>query len=470
VKMKNTKSNRAPEGIHSREGWTVITVTGKAFGRFYLDNHPHGIGNRCRKGMTLIPCPWKPSGESEGLMGVLAECPLCHKKQSVKNNICKCGQDLIKAKRSKRVVYWINFRLPGGKQRRERVGKSIEKARDADGKRRVQKRENRIFEMLPEADISFNELKDWYMALPSTNKLASSDRVELALRNFCKVFGEKLVSDIIPIDLESYQEIRKKDGIKPATIDLELSCIKTMINKAFYNDKVSGHVLKKFGEIRKLNKIGENARTRTISTDEYKKILNEAKGHTRKFIIIAYNTGMRSGEIRKLRWSYIDTKNQMIRLPKEITKTSKGRSIPINHHVRKLFQELRPLKVVDEELQDIVILFRGKPLINKMGIWYSFRSVCESVGITYGRKIENGATVHDIRRSVKTGMLKAGVRRTYRDLILGHSLSGMDRHYIAPSDKDLHDAMQVYTDWLDGQLESKNVDKALTNERKAIIN
>jgi hypothetical protein len=28
-----------PEGIHSREGWTVITVTGKAFGRYYLHNH-----------------------------------------------------------------------------------------------------------------------------------------------------------------------------------------------------------------------------------------------------------------------------------------------------------------------------------------------------------------------------------------------------------------------------------------------
>jgi integrase len=234
-------------------------------------------------------------------MGVLAECPLCHKKQSVKNNICKCGQDLTKAKRSKRVVYWINYRLPGGKQRRERVGKSIEKARDADGKRRVQKRENRIFEMLPEADISFNELKDWYMALPSTNKLASSDRVELALRNFCKVFGDKLVSDILPIDLESYQDIRSKNGLKPASIDLELSCVKTLITKAFYNDKVSGHVLKKFGNIKKLNKIGDNARSRIVSIDEYKRLLDKTSEHTKNFIIIANNTGMRSGEIRKLR-------------------------------------------------------------------------------------------------------------------------------------------------------------------------
>jgi hypothetical protein len=51
--MKNTILNRAPEGIHSREGWTVITVTGKGFGRYYLHNQLHGIGNRCRKGLQI---------------------------------------------------------------------------------------------------------------------------------------------------------------------------------------------------------------------------------------------------------------------------------------------------------------------------------------------------------------------------------------------------------------------------------
>jgi hypothetical protein len=29
----------------------------------------HGIGNRSRKGISLIPCPWITQGESEGLYG-----------------------------------------------------------------------------------------------------------------------------------------------------------------------------------------------------------------------------------------------------------------------------------------------------------------------------------------------------------------------------------------------------------------
>ena len=80
-------------------------------------------------------------------MSVLAECPICKNKQSVKNKFCKCGEDLDRAKRSKRVRYWIDFKIPGGKQRREPVGYSITEARDTDGKRKVQKQENRIFDM-----------------------------------------------------------------------------------------------------------------------------------------------------------------------------------------------------------------------------------------------------------------------------------------------------------------------------------
>ena len=93
-------------------------------------------------------------------MGVLVECR-CHKKQSLRNKVCSCGEDLVKAKRAKRVNYWIGYRLPGGKQKRELVGPLIDEARDTRmGSAGCQKREHRIFEILPEAKMTFNELKD----------------------------------------------------------------------------------------------------------------------------------------------------------------------------------------------------------------------------------------------------------------------------------------------------------------------
>ena len=55
-------------------------------------------------------------------MAILAECPICHKKQSTKNKKCSCGLALDEAKKAKKVRYWISYRMPDGKQRRESVG------------------------------------------------------------------------------------------------------------------------------------------------------------------------------------------------------------------------------------------------------------------------------------------------------------------------------------------------------------
>ena len=44
-------------------------------------------------------------------MAIFAECPVCHKKQSNKKWKCKCGHDLVKAKRSRRVKYWISEKI-----------------------------------------------------------------------------------------------------------------------------------------------------------------------------------------------------------------------------------------------------------------------------------------------------------------------------------------------------------------------
>jgi hypothetical protein len=63
-------------------------------------------------------------------------------------------------------------------------------------------------------------------------------------------------------------------------------------------------------------------------------------------------------------------------------------------------------------------------------------------------------------------MLNAGVGKVHRDLILGHSLQGMDAHYLAPSIEDLHREMEKYTTWLDDKIAS--VSKNVSNKAKKV--
>ena len=95
-----------------------------------------------REGVDLVLAKYakefKKTKKGGGIMAVLAECPVCHRKQSAKNKNCKCGEDLDKAKRSKRVLFWIDDWVPGnGKQLRTHMGTSIEEVRDANEKRRT---------------------------------------------------------------------------------------------------------------------------------------------------------------------------------------------------------------------------------------------------------------------------------------------------------------------------------------------
>lgn len=95
-----------------------------------------------------------------------------------------------------------------------------------------------------------------------------------------------------------------------------------------------------------------------------------------------------------------------------------------------------------------------------MSNWY------EKAGILQGQDEPEGIIFHDIRRTVKTNMLSAGIDKVYRDMILGHSLRGMDVHYMSPSEDDLHRAMARYTEWLDSQLILQSVDHSVDQKPK----
>jgi integrase len=387
-------------------------------------------------------------------MAILAECPYCHRKQTLRNKKCKCGADLDQLKRTQKVRYWIDYLSDEGKKRRTPEGYSLEDAKAADGKVKGKKREGTILELTNEARTTFSDLIDWYLSRGDVKRLRSLERIEDSLENFRAVFGKRFINTVKPDDLSDYQIKREDAGKTAATIDMELSIAKTMINRAFDNDLVSGKTLKTFRSIKRRLTKGSNARERTMSVKEYLALLEAAQPHLKGILILAYNTGMRKGEILHLKLGHIDSKKGFIRLKKEDTKEKKPKNIPINAHVQKVLTEIpRALH------HDYVFTYRGKPIA--MGLRKSMRAACDAIGIKYGMNIDDGIRFHDIRTTVKTNMLRAGVDKAVRDVILGHSLQGMDKYYLQPKDDDLKTAMKKYTLWLDREIKKAKVDHSV---------
>ena len=368
-------------------------------------------------------------------MGVLAQCPVCKTRQSVKKKVCKrCGEDLDKAKAAKRVHYWISYRLPSGKQKQESVGTSIDDARTADGRKRTQKREGKLFDIKADSKMTFKELTDWYLGLERVKALASYGTIKISIEKFNKEFGKTVVSRVGPADLQDYQTKRLKAGMAPATVDHEIGKTKTMIERAFDNGLVSGETLRTFRKVKRTLKRGSDVRDRILSQDEFERICEKAEKHVREILTMAYYTGMRRGEILNLTWDKVDMKSRFIHLEAEDTKNREKRDIPI---CDELYKNLKNIPRIIREPH--VFTYKGQPIKK---IRRALATACKDAKIPYGRDVKGGFILHDCRHTFNTNMRRAGVPESVIMAITGHSTREMFDRYNVIDEKDTVDAIK----------------------------
>jgi integrase len=82
---------------------------------------------------------------------------------------------------------------------------------------------------------------------------------------------------------------------------------------------------------------------RVYSADEFRRLWAASNPKWKLILEMAAIMGMRRGEIRNLRWDYLDFKEGLIRLPKEATKTRRGRTVPVEPQILEALRTLEPL-------------------------------------------------------------------------------------------------------------------------------
>lgn len=396
-------------------------------------------------------------------MAILAECPVCHFKQAVKNKVCKCGENLDQAKKSKRVKYWISYRLPDGKQRRESVdsfddlnGYSIEDARKAESKRTVQKAEKRILDIKKEDRMTFNQLTEWYLGLESLKGKAYYSTLQINLNSFNSVFGNFIVNQIRPIDLENYQAKMKKKGYSDSYIDQQIGAARGMVNSAFGNDFISGEIIKPFSKVKKLLKRNGNARDRILTLEQFNSLMEKLPKHTKAILATGFYTGMRRGEILNLTWDKVDLKTRTIQLEIEDTKDREKRTAPICGELYRILSSI-PRAIHDNH----VFLYKGKPI--KKDIRTGLKGACKDAGIPYGRNEKDGFVFHDLRHTFNTYMRKAGVHESVIMKITGHSTREMFDRYNTIDSEDTRKAVDQFQGYL--QNVDQTVDQVSNDEK-----
>lgn len=155
-------------------------------------------------------------------------------------------------------------------------------------------------------------------------------KIFFVLRRIAKVglteaFGNLNVCDLNPRIIEQWQIERLKKN-KPSTVNRLTTCLKHMINKGVEWGKASEETLKAVRKVKLL--LGENKRLRYLTVEEFQQLLDYCAPHLKPIVLVAVHTGMRKGEILKLKWEQVDLRHNFILLDK--TKNGESREIPIN--------------------------------------------------------------------------------------------------------------------------------------------
>ena len=110
----------------------------------------------------------------------------------------------------------------------------------------------------------------------------------------------------------------------------------------------------------------------------------------RDFMVFLLLTGMRFGETRKLKWSYVDFENRILTVPRELTKSDREHRLPLSDFLVALLKKRYIYRKHSEWVFQSARL-KDKPISGGVGI---ARRVRAKSGIKF--------TFHDLRRTFLT--------------------------------------------------------------------
>jgi integrase len=316
-------------------------------------------------------------------------------------------------------TYWISYYV-GGKLKRERIGPNKAAAEQRLREVLSARCEGRYIRKSPDGETTFGELARWYLTLAEVQNKRSFKRDRVIIKQLVINFGDMLLRDIAPAQVEAYRR-KRLATIKPASANREISCLRSIFNRAIKNDKAEKNPC---AGIRMLKE--NNNRDRVLTDDEFARLLAASPAHLKAVILTAFHTGMRKGEILGLTWGQVDLKEGFIHLRPENCKTNEARSIPLCQELLEMFRGMvRGLPAAK------VFTRNGQPI---KCIREAFAAACKRADI------EN-FVFHDLRHCFCTNAFRAGLPIPIIQKITGHKTMAMFKRYTAIQPEDLKKAI-----------------------------
>ena len=255
------------------------------------------------------------------------------------------------------------------------------------------------------------------------------------------------------MDFENYRDRTHAAGTSHATINYRFNIIRAALNQE--KKRTPSNV----GTVPFIPAVNEdNVREGFLEYDDHETLLNELPASLKALFVVAFHSGCRRGEILRMKWSDVDWKNHVIRLPK--TKNGTKRNLPfwgsIEEHLKsqKAYrQEHHPkCEALFFWMKEDCVLDRGGLRLTSVGepvksFGDSWASAVKRAHLA-NENVMEGLLFHDLRRSgVRVMVQEAGIPESQAMLISGHKTRAMLERYNIVSLKNIQDAGTKLDAW-----------------------
>ncbi len=345
-------------------------------------------------------------------------------------------------------AFVLNYRLRG-REHRFTIGaypdwsvlKAVREARSL--RQRIDRGENPIEDRTPSpATATVASMLDDFVAQHVRNKnqpLRSADEYESAFKRLVKPrIGKLGIYEVRRSHvIKMLDEIEDANG--PVMADRTLAYLRKAFNwYAIRDDQFSAPVVRGMGRI----KPKDRARTRVLSDEEIRTIwpVLEEAGTYGSFVRMLLLSAQRHSEVARMSHREIDA-DGIWTIPAERYKTKRPNFVPLSKAALALIEG-------QQKFNDCQYVFptsaktpysrsgKSKAKLDK-AVFAAMRKQAKK-----GTKVEPipNWTLHDLRRTAKTLMVRAGVRPDISERVLGHVIAGVegtyDRHSYADEKRD----------------------------------
>lgn len=340
-------------------------------------------------------------------------------------------------------VWWHDF-YQNGRRIRERsnaISKRLAEIEMGDKKRRI---EEKRLDIKKNKNILFEDMSDEYYESYSKPNKRAYWRDHISLKNLKKFFSGKYLHHITPQMIENYKTKRKGDGVEESTINRELTCMKTLYNKAILWEKTTNNPVTKIKLFKE-----DNSRVHWLEKKEEELLISSCSNTLRPIVLVALNSGMRQGNILNLKWIDLDLARGFLTI--RAPKNKETKHLPMNTILVETLEQLKASRKIDS--QYVFCDNKGRKLSKNC---YLFRREYKDAVRLCGVQLRHpDFNFHSLRHSFCSKLAMKGVDIHTISKLAGHKTLAMTMRYAHLSPNFMRSAVELATTGNQSQIQSQ---------------